>query len=262
MGIVVVVALALASAEPAPRLLVTELEAEGEVDPALVRLLGELLLSELGKAGVHQVIGGSDIRAMLTAEQQRQLAGCDEGSCLSELGGALGAELLASSQIGKVGDFYLLNLKILDVQRAAIVARWSEQVADDENALLEAIRRAVAAVTAPPGSAAIAAAPPPEQGLSLGWNRPTAAGGLAAGAILSAGASAFLLVRAGELHDRLSDKCPQNVCRTSAAHDRAQALQASGERHQRWGNVTLWTALLFGTAASVLFTFDELDAIF
>lgn len=133
-----------------PMLLVLDLAAERGIDDSLVRLLNELLLTEFGRAGRYRVIGGSDIQGMLEVEQQKQLLGCEDSQCLAQIGGALGADFLATSNIGRIGDYFLLNVKILNVTTVQIVERWSEQVEGVENELMVAVRRSVATVTGQP----------------------------------------------------------------------------------------------------------------
>lgn len=64
---------------------------------------------------------------MLTVEQQRQLVGCSENSCMSELAGALGAEHLVSGLIGKLGSTFVLTLKLIDTRTARAAARASRR---------------------------------------------------------------------------------------------------------------------------------------
>jgi hypothetical protein len=148
----------IASAQPAKKvvaeakkretLVVMNLVAERGIDEALIRLLNELLLTQFTQTGNYAVIGGSDVQAIISTEAQRQaVMGCTDVACLAELGGALGADLLAVSNIGRIGDFYLLNVKILNVKTASVVRRWSEQVQGLENQLMLAVRKSVAKVS-------------------------------------------------------------------------------------------------------------------
>ncbi len=134
-------------AKPLPRIVITEMAAEHGIDPGVVRLLNELMLTQFQKSGRYTVIGSSDISAMLQAEQRNQLLACTETSCLAEMGGALGADLIAHASIGAVGDFYLINIKIIDVRRAVVVERVSREVDALENQLIAAMRSSVVEVT-------------------------------------------------------------------------------------------------------------------
>jgi hypothetical protein len=134
------------------KLVVLNLVAERGVDDGVVRLLNELLLTQFTKTDRFDVVGGSDVQAIMSAEAQKQLlSGCSDSACLAELGGALGADYLAVSSLGKIGDYYLLNVKILNTKSGEVVKRWSEQVEGLENKLMLAVRKSVAAVASEDG---------------------------------------------------------------------------------------------------------------
>ena len=115
-----------------PKIAVLGLKAAKGIDEGTVRLLDELLLTEIQEAGSFEVFGSSDIASMITLEEQRiQLTGCNDDSCLAEIGGALGVNLLVASSVGAVGDKWLLNVKLLDVSTAKVLKRSSEIVAGE-----------------------------------------------------------------------------------------------------------------------------------
>jgi TolB-like protein len=59
--------------------------------------------------------------------------GCTEGSCLVEIGGALGVQYLLSSEVGRVGNRWLMSIALLDVARAAALRRVSRAAARQED---------------------------------------------------------------------------------------------------------------------------------
>jgi hypothetical protein len=85
---------------------------EGTSD-VLADLLLEALLSRHG----IRALGPSDARAMLSAEQQKQLLGCKDESCMTELAGALGADWLIAGTVGKLEDLYVVSLQLIDAQK-------------------------------------------------------------------------------------------------------------------------------------------------
>ncbi len=68
------------------------------------------------------VVGADEIRAMIGFERQRQLLGCQEsGSCLAEIGGALGAERLLLGSLSRFGNKYVLDLKLLQAKSGKVL---------------------------------------------------------------------------------------------------------------------------------------------
>ena len=116
-----------------PGLAALNLKAQRGVDPDLAEMISDASLSLLRASGRFQsVIGSSDIQAMITAEQQRQAVGCDDDSCLAQLGGALGVPFLLSGSLGKVGSRLMLNLKLLAVDDAKVAGRLTKVFPGEE----------------------------------------------------------------------------------------------------------------------------------
>ncbi len=88
--------------EPKPRLAVLDLAANG-ASRELAAAAGTAVATELDRLRAFQVITSEAIRSMLAYEKQRQmLAGCTEGGCMAELGGALGADWLVSGKVTRL----------------------------------------------------------------------------------------------------------------------------------------------------------------
>ena len=122
-----------------PGLAVFDLEPVNGVSPGLAKLLTESLLTRLNRSRrFSSVVGGSDIRAMLDMEQQKQVLGCDDEACLAELGGALGVPLMINPTLGRIGDRFILNLKVLAVEEAKVKAR-TEGVFSSEGDVLNGL---------------------------------------------------------------------------------------------------------------------------
>lgn len=108
----------------APDMAVTTLQAEKGMDEGVVRVLNETMLAQLAATGrFGQILSGSDIQAMLDHEQAKTMLGCEQDSCLAQLGGALGVPFLLVPSVGKVGSRIVLNLKIVGVDEAKVMAR-------------------------------------------------------------------------------------------------------------------------------------------
>jgi len=138
-----------ASAQARTKIAVLELRVDSGLDAAIAKTLDEVLLNAFHESGALDVLGSSDIATMLTLEEQRvQLTGCADDSCLAEIGGALGVQLLASASVGAVGEQFILSVKVIDVNNARVVDRAGANVDRDETQLVEALTGLVRKVTA------------------------------------------------------------------------------------------------------------------
>ncbi|MBI3178991.1 MAG: hypothetical protein HYZ27_04980 [Deltaproteobacteria bacterium] len=136
----VVAALALQAAEQ--RVLVLDLASSG-VAPEVTKNLSEMFALSVRKAMPSaSVLGASEIASMIALERQKDLVGCaDDVSCLAEIGGALGAELLALGTVGKVGTLHVLTLKLVNTRETRTLRHVSQEVAGGAENLVDAMRQ-------------------------------------------------------------------------------------------------------------------------
>jgi len=91
------------------------------VEPAMASTYTELLAAEINETGLFTVISRADIKSMLDFEEDRRLVGCTaDAACMAEIGGALGVEYVVSGSVGLLGGKHLLNLQLLDINRAKV----------------------------------------------------------------------------------------------------------------------------------------------
>ena len=132
-----------ATAEDLPTVAVMEFASKGGIAKERVDALSDLLATEIRKIGRHKVISSEDILSLLKMEEHKVLlAGCSDDSCLAEIGGALGAGLIVVGNIGRFGNSYLLNLKLLDVANVKAVSRLSKKIKGGEEDLIDALSMA------------------------------------------------------------------------------------------------------------------------
>jgi TolB-like protein len=130
------------------------------VEQAKADLLSEVGLTEASRFRSLEIIGQSDIGAMLGLEKQRQLLGCKEDSaCMAEIGGALGVDYMLVGSLGRMGNLLRLDLKLLDARKARVLERFGETVEGEEDRLLPAMQRGVAELLTSVGGAPRAASP-------------------------------------------------------------------------------------------------------
>ena len=119
---------------------VVDLEAHG-VDAQLGKSLTQLLSLELKKFEGLSVISRDEVQTMLRFEADKQMLQCtSDTSCLVEIGGALGVDYLVSGSVGKLGDAFVVILKLMDIHEAKVVSRSSESFRGVETDLAAALR--------------------------------------------------------------------------------------------------------------------------
>jgi hypothetical protein len=138
-----------ADVEPPPAMAIAPMTLVG-LAPELGQLAEERLSNRLGTRG-YKVVTPSDIAALIGMERQKQLLGCPDDSCSSELGAALGVPLLLTSRLSKLGDRLELDVKVLRQRDGHVVARVSSTVGSDAELLklMETTGDSIAAQLAP-----------------------------------------------------------------------------------------------------------------
>ncbi len=91
----------------------------------------------------------NDVEKMLENQAKQQTLGCDDEKCLSAIGGKLGVDYLVSGSLAKIGDRSLLNLQLIDIQKARICSRVSQSTTGDMGLLVEQLPDMVKKLTSP-----------------------------------------------------------------------------------------------------------------
>jgi len=137
----------------------------------VARITEESLLTGLqGSGRFEEIIGASDILAVLGHEKQKQVFGCSESAdCVANIGGALDAPLAVVADLGRIGGVVQVSLKVIDVKAIPpkVLARCVKR-ASSEAAIPEAISESSKEVVAmldgtprPSAPPAVEAAPEP-----------------------------------------------------------------------------------------------------
>jgi TolB-like protein len=113
------------------------------VDATVASSVTESVTAEIAVRGYFDPISASEIQSLLGAERQKQLLGCGEESCITELAGALGAPYLMSGSLVRLEGVFQLNVQVLDSAKARIIGR-STKVSKDFESLRFLIPYAVA----------------------------------------------------------------------------------------------------------------------
>ncbi len=126
------------------------------VELSLLPTLTEVLTVEVDNLGMYKVVSGRDVEAMLGFEKQKDIIGCTDAACLAEIGGALGVDRIVASHIGKVGDTFVVNIKLINIRMADTEARVYETVEGKVDKLISTIRKSVIKLLGPGSKAATA----------------------------------------------------------------------------------------------------------
>ncbi len=144
-----------------PTLAVLEFDGFGLSGPE-VQALTNRLRTNLTQLGVYRIIErGLMLQVLL--EQDFQMTGCTSDECAVEVGQMLGAQLMLAGSIGKVGNTWTVEMRVIDVATGAVLKSASYDTRGEIDVVLTegmgAAARKIAGVTAPAEPAATAARP-------------------------------------------------------------------------------------------------------
>jgi sulfatase modifying factor 1 len=150
-----------------PAVAVVDLEARNlPVDDA--RILSDRLRHELIALGKYTVVERGEMEAIL-GEQGFQQSGCTSQECVVEMGQLLGATHMVAGSVGKLGDLYMITVRMVDVASGTVLRAAEASV---EGAIELLVKTAIPSVarqlscmvqdSVSETAAATAAQPPPE----------------------------------------------------------------------------------------------------
>lgn len=121
-----------------------ELKAIAGFAPEKAQLIENVILSELAKYKRFHVISKSDVRNMLDAEKLKEAMDCDQASCMAEIAGALGTELIVAGDLGSLGENdALLSLQLVSNLEGRVLARVSTNLSGTGPVLIPQVQRGV-----------------------------------------------------------------------------------------------------------------------
>ena len=164
---------------PDKRIAVLDLSGQG-ISQAEAKTLTDRLRSHLVRTGVFTVLERDQMDEILQ-EQGFQQSGCVSDECLVEIGLLIGVQRMVGGSIGKIGQTYTLDLRIIDVSTGRIEKTVSEDYRGERDGLLDVLRVA---------AERIANKKIERNSSGIAWYYLVGAGVIAAGvAILAAGGS-------------------------------------------------------------------------
>lgn len=142
-ALLLVVTLLVALPASAAQIVALDLEPKGNTPKRIAEALSPLLVAELARREGMSVISQADVRALLELEADKQLAGCSETSCMTDIAGSLGAELLCTSTLGRVGNEWVVTMTLIQVDGAKAVRRSTGRARGGDEKAADAVTGAV-----------------------------------------------------------------------------------------------------------------------
>jgi hypothetical protein len=109
------------------RVAVYDLQLEG-IDKSIGTAVTNSLLAEVRKLQGISAIGMSEIRDMLALEAMKDAVGCNDVTCLAEIGGALGVDELVTGTLSKVGDGNVAVIRRVDQTHAKVAGAYNQRL--------------------------------------------------------------------------------------------------------------------------------------
>jgi hypothetical protein len=163
--------LALALAASAPKLAVLQVGAGEGVPPSTAAAITEALVAEVRRQSGAEVITQREIASILSLEKQKAMLGCETDACMAELGGALGADRLVAGDMAKLGESFLLHVRVVEVKKVRVSAQSDRRLRggtiDDVLDVLPAMVAEVFPSAGPQAAAPIAPQPVPPAAAGL-----------------------------------------------------------------------------------------------
>ena len=115
---------AWAQATPKPTVVVAGIKAPPGFTGA--QALTDELRTQVARHGRYRLVTPEETQAV-DAELERQLAqGCEDPSCVNEIGGSLGAQFVITGQIQRLGSGYTFTVKLVEIE--TVTARQAASV--------------------------------------------------------------------------------------------------------------------------------------
>lgn len=111
-----------------PKLAVMPIVAGEGVPATTASALTEALAAEVRRRSGAEVITKREIEAVLSLEAQKQMLGCQTDACFAELGGALGVERLVAGDLARLGESWLVHLKVVETGKVKVASQSDRRI--------------------------------------------------------------------------------------------------------------------------------------
>lgn len=122
------------------RVAVLDLKGEG-VSASEARTLTDRFRSEMVRTNIFTVLERNQMDAVLE-EQGFQQSGCVSDECMVEIGRLIGVQAMAGGSIGKIGQTYTIDIRLIEVETGKILRTVSEDYKGSVDGLLNVLKTA------------------------------------------------------------------------------------------------------------------------
>lgn len=131
------------------RIAFLDLRPSDEGSRELAQTLGELIAFDLEDTGRFKVLAKQDLARVVELKQQQQLMGCETEACQADLAKAADVGRLVTGSLGKLGNKYVLVLKLVDSTKVEVLRQAKDTVPGREEDLVGAVERTTLALATP-----------------------------------------------------------------------------------------------------------------
>lgn len=122
-----------AAVDPPPerrvlRVAVRDFAVSSTDDERLGRIVTDAVVAEIRKLQRVSVTSMEEVRTLFELEAEKQLAGCSEGACISELVEALGVDVIVAGSLVVVDNERVFTIKLLDQQQQTATQEISQRL--------------------------------------------------------------------------------------------------------------------------------------
>jgi len=120
----------------ARNLAVLDLDGTANLTMEETKTISDRLESEIQGTGTASLLERRKMQEILSEQGFQQSGVCDASNCQVQVGQLLGVDQVITGSVGKVGNVYTLNVKLIDVQTGAILRSHVVDVDGDLSKLL------------------------------------------------------------------------------------------------------------------------------
>ncbi|MEW6686097.1 MAG: DUF4384 domain-containing protein [Candidatus Edwardsbacteria bacterium] len=133
---IIITSLALTQSSPKPTLAVIDLTASTGISEEQTERLTDKLMTEIANSGRFTVVERKRIKEVLKEQGLQQTGVCDSVGSV-KVGGLLGAQKVVIGNLGKVGEIWAVNVRMIDVETGRIDRPISREFKDKIDGLFD-----------------------------------------------------------------------------------------------------------------------------